>query len=179
MLYDFWIWLDWAELWPAWVLLGFIILLGIGLAIETYQNGMKRQLLKEDFEARGQEWIEPDYFSVSNMEQVYQGNGGSSAPVLSKSDHQIFNGSGRSGTPAYSIHGDKIYRGSMVSGNPVATISGDSVYLGNAYSGNPLATISGNQVYQGKSYSGTPLATASSAKDKELLAAAALKALGH
>ena len=118
-------------------------------------------------------------WDVSRMEQVYQGNGASSSPVLSKSDHQIFGGSQRSGAPVFSIHGDKIYRGSAMSGNPVATISGDAVYLGNAYSGTPLATISGKQVYQGKNYSGTPLATTSSAEDKELLAAAALRALGH
>lgn len=145
----------------------------------AYEKSQKWMATNYPDEYYKQEADPDNPWEVSNMEQVYQGNGVSSSPVLSKSDHQIFNGSQRSGTPEYSIHGDKIYRGSQMSGNPVATISGDSVYLGNAYSGNPLATISGKQVYQGKNYSGTPLATASSAKDKELLAAAALKALGH
>jgi hypothetical protein len=178
------------------VLIGFGVLSVVYLVAqfrESYKSIMEhRRISAEGDKAR--EWLEANcggaystsggyeyrnHWEVSEMEQAYEGNGVSSSPMLSKSDHQIFLGSGRSGAPVFSIHGDKIYRGSSMSGTPVATISGDSVYLGNAYSGNPLATISGKRVYQGKNYSGTPLATASSAKDKELLAAAALRALGH
>jgi len=148
------------------------------IAYEKSQKWMATNY-PEEYYGRRQASDDSNPWDVSRMEQVYQGNGVSSSPVLSKSDHQIFHCSQRSGSPAFSIHGDKVYRGSQVSGNPVATISGDAVYLGHAYSGTPLATISGKVVYKGKAYSGTPLATASSERDKELLAAAALKLLGH